>query len=290
MSRPLSPAELYPNGRIGITVRRVELSTGVSVRVIESGPANGKPVVMLHGWGASVYMYRQAMDLLPSRGLRAIAVDLRGYGLSDKPTHAGAYSLDAYCADLDALLDALELPSASLVGQSMGGGLALRFALRSEARVSRLVLVNPVGLVPIAYLYLLAILPRSVVAALGRRLMPRAALELILRYIAYGDPSKPAERDVDEYWAPTQLPGFVNAARSALSEFDWWPLAPAEAESLRVPTTVILGTADRLVRNAAPAARRLRGSVVHELAGGHCVLEENPSEVYAIVGDFLASN
>lgn len=290
MSRPLSPAELYPNGRAGITVRRLELSTGVSVRVIESGPANGKPVVMLHGWGASVYMYRQAMDLLPSSGLRAIAVDLRGYGLSDKPTNAGAYSLDAYCADVDALLDALELPSASLIGQSMGGGLALRYALRSPARVSRLVLVNPVGLVSIAYLYLLTIVPRSVVAAVGRRLMPRVALELVLRYVAYGDPSKPTERDVDEYWAPTQLPGFVNAARSALSEFEWRPLAPAEAESLRVPTTVILGTEDRLVRNAAPAARRLRGSVVHEVAGGHCVLEENPSEVYSIVGDFLTSN
>ena len=44
-----------------------------------------RPVVMLHGWGASLYMYRHALDRLPRPGLRAIAVDLRGYGLSDKP-------------------------------------------------------------------------------------------------------------------------------------------------------------------------------------------------------------
>jgi pimeloyl-ACP methyl ester carboxylesterase len=242
---------------------------------------------MLHGWGASAYMYRQALDRLPPRGVRAIAVDLRGYGLSDKPIAKGAYTLEAYSADLDALLDALELPNVVLMGQSMGGGLALRYALRNPGRVRRLVLVNPVGLVSIAYLQTLRILPRSVIGAIGHRLVPRRAVDLILRYVAYGDPAQPTERDVDEYWAPTQLPGFVNAARAALGEFDWRPLSRDEAESLAVPTLVILGTKDRLIRNAGAAARGLRGTSVHCVVGGHCVLEENPVEVYDIVENFL---
>ena len=290
MRCPLSPAELFPAGLSDISVRYVKLSTGVSLRLVESGPANGQPVVMLHGWGASAYMYRHALDLLPSRGLHAIAVDLRGYGLSDKPTDEGAYSLDAYCADVDALLEALGLPSMCLIGQSMGGGLALRYALRNPARVSRLVLVNPIGLVSIAYLQTLRTLPRSVIATIGRRLVPRPAVELILRYVAYADAAQPTERDVDEYWAPTQLSGFVNAARSALSEFDWRPLTAMEAQSLVVPTMVILGTKDRLIRNAAWAAGRLRGSDVQAVEGGHCVLEENPAKVYEIAGNFLAHN
>jgi pimeloyl-ACP methyl ester carboxylesterase len=144
--------------------------------------------------------------------------------------------------------------------------------------------------VSIAYLHLLQIVPRAVIAAIGRRLVPRAAVEFILRYVAYGDPTVPSERDVDEYWAPTQLDGFVNAARSALSEFDWRPLTTAERDSLTVQTVIILGTKDRLIRNAGPAARCLRGTAVHDIVGGHCVLEENPAPVYEIVGDFLAAD
>lgn len=290
MSRPLSPTELFPAGLPSVSARYLTLSSGVCVRIVESGPAHGQPVVMLHGWGASAYMYRHALELLPPRGVRAIAVDLRGYGLSDKPTDEGAYTLDAYCSDVDALLDALQLTNVALIGQSMGGGLALRYALRNSARLSRLVLVNPVGLVSIAHLQTLRILPRTITATIGRRLVPRYAVDRILRYVAYADAAQPSERDVDEYWAPTQLPGFVNAARSALSEFDWRALTDREAASLRVPTTVILGTKDRLIRNAAPAAGRLYGSTVHSVAGGHCVLEENPTEVYDIVGSFLASD
>jgi len=290
VSVPLSPEQVFPAGLTNVIVRHVTLSTGVTLRVVESGPADGAPLLMLHGWGASAYMYRQALAMLPARGVRAIAIDLRGYGLSDKPSHLGAYSLDAYCADVDALLDALDLPRVNLMGQSMGGGLALRYAMRNPARVPRLVLVNPVGLVSIAFLHLLEIVPRSLIAAIGRRLVPHSAVDLILRHLAYGDPRQPTERDVDEYWAPTQLEGFVNAARSALSEFDWRPLSDADARSLSVATLVILGTKDRLIRNAASAAERLRGGTVRVVEGGHCVLEENPSVVYELVGDFLAAD
>lgn len=243
---------------------------------------------MFHGWGASAYMYRHALALLPQRGLRTIAVDLRGYGLSDKPSDR-RYSLESYCADVDALLDTLALSNVALIGQSMGGGIALHYALTNATRVSRLVLVNPVGLVSISYLPILRIFPRSAVDILGRRLIPRVGVDFILRYVAYGDPSLPTERDVDEYWAPTQLPGFVSAARSALSEFDWRPLSNAEASSLAVPTVVILGTRDRVIRNAGSAARGLRGATVHSVNGGHCVLEENPGLVYRIAGDFLST-
>lgn len=233
-------------------------------------------------------MYRHAFELLPALGVRALAVDLRGHGLSDKPTEVGSYTLESYCADLDALIDMLALPRVALIGQSMGGGIALHYALRNPARVERLLLVSPVGLVPIAYLHAMQVLPRPVVASLGRRLAPRYFVEFLLRHVAYGDPTKPTDRDVDEYWAPTQLRGFVPAARLALSEFEWRPLTGGEAESLHVPSAVILGTSDRLIRDAGSAARRLGQSEVYSVAGGHSVVEENPDEVYAIVADFLA--
>jgi len=286
--RALSPDEVFPAGHSNVTARFVTLSTGVRVRVAESGPRDGRPLVLLHGWGASMYMYRHAMELLPSRGVRTVAVDLRGYGLSDKPNERQAYTLDTYCADLDAVLDALDIPRAALLGQSMGGGLALRYSLTRVERVTGLVLIAPTGLVGVPIRHLLRAAPRTIVAMLGRRLVPRWAIALILRHVAYSDASKVTEGDIDEYWAPSQLPGYVNAARSALSDFDWRPVSEREAATLAVPTLVILGESDRLIRNARPAAARLRGSDVRVLPGGHCVHEERPGEVYRIIGDFIA--
>jgi len=288
MSSPLQPSAIYPAGVPGVSARVVALSTGVKVRVAESGPVDGEPLVMLHGWGASLYMFRHALAMLPSYGVRAIAVDLRGYGLSDHPSGPGTYTLDAYFADVDAVLDALELPAASLLGQSMGGGLALRYALRRPERMTNLILINPTGLVPVPWVSLVGLVPRGAMEIIGERLVPRWLVAFILRNLAYADPSLVSQRDVDEYWAPTQISGYVRAVRRGIAEFDWRPVSAAEASSLTVPSVVILGTRDRVVRNAHEPAARLRGTQVHGVDGGHCAHEEHPEVVYKIVGALLA--
>ena len=288
MTRPLSPEQLFPAGSRDISQRFLALSTGVRVRIAESGPANGKPVVMLPGWGATIYMYRHALDILARRGLRVIAIDLRGFGLSDRPHRPGAYSLDAYLGDLLDALDALGLSRPALVGQSMGGGLAMHFGLRFPERISKLVLINPTGLIPLRFLPIVRMLPPPVAAWADRRLVPRQVVNLILRRLVYADASKVSERDVDEYWAPTQLPGYVAAARAALGEFDWKPVSNALASSLAVPTMVLIGAQDRLVTNTERAARRLKGAEVHVLPGGHCVQEETPRESYGLIAELVA--
>jgi pimeloyl-ACP methyl ester carboxylesterase len=242
---------------------------------------------MLHGWGASIYMFRHAFEHLPESGARTIAADLRGYGLSDKPLADNAYSLKAFCADLDALLDALELPRVALVGQSMGGGLALRYALREPERVSKLVLINPTGLVAVPHLDVLRFVPPMITDLMGPRLVPRWAIGWILRRLAYGDPTLVTERDIDEYWAPSQLAGYVHAARATLGEFDWSLLSDAEASALAVPTLVLLGKQDQLLPNTTQGAARLNGSVVEWVPGGHCAHEEHPELVYARVSAFI---
>lgn len=287
MAVPLAPGELFPAGAPNIFARTLTLATGVRVRIAESGPRDGPPLVCLHGWAGSLYMYRHALELLPAHGVRVIAVDLRGYGLSDKPPAPNSYSLNNYCADLDALFDALALSRAGLIGQSMGGGLALRYALARPDRVSKLVLINPIGLTPVAILPVVRAMPSGLVDALGRRFVPRWVIAFMLRRVVYNDPTRVAERDVDEYWAPTQLPGFVHAARAGLSEFDWRPLSADEAASLAVPSMVILGAQDRLLHGVYGAAKRLRGSHIVTLTGGHCVHEEHPGPVYSLVAEFV---
>lgn len=253
------------------------------MRVLEGGPAGGEPVILLHGWGASAFSYRHAFDRLARHGLRVIAADLRGFGLSDKPVAAREYSLANYREDLDQLLDALGLERISLVGHSMGGGLALQYALDRPERVRALSLVSPTNLVEIPLLTVPKLAPRFVARLLGGRLVPRFGIALILRWIAYGDRALVTDETIDEYWAPTQLPGYAYAARSSLSEFDWRPISADRAQSLAVPTVVMLGTQDRLIRGAVAAARSLRGATVYEFATGHCVHEELPERAYEVI-------
>jgi pimeloyl-ACP methyl ester carboxylesterase len=285
MRRPLHPGELFPAGAHGITTQSVRLRTGVSLRVLEAGDAGGTPLVMLHGWGASAYMYRHPL-LSPPPGFRIIAVDLRGFGLSDKPAGVDSYSLNEYRDDLDALFDELGLPSTALLGQSMGGGLALRYAIARPDRITKLVLINPTCLVSIAGLRAVQLFSSEVLAGAGAR-PPRWLVASVLRYVAYGDPSLVTDRDIDEYWSAAMLRGFVYAAAATLSNFEWGVVSDSDASSLEMPSLVVLGERDRLIRNTAAAAERLRGTRVEHVPGGHCAHEEHPDAVYPMVAAFV---
>jgi len=284
---PLSSSELFPAGRSDISSRHISLANGMCLRVAESGAPDANPIVMLHGWGASLYAFRHALSILPARGFRVIAVDMRGYGLSDHPRGAGAFTLDAYMSDLISLLDALALPKAVLAGHSMGGAIALHFALRHPDRVRALVLVNPAGLVRIPIIWSARLTPRAVVERVFDGRVPRWLVAQVLRRLAFSDARFVSERDVDEYWAPTRTPGYVCAVRGAIDEFEWTPVDQDRASRMAVPAVVILGEHDRLIHDGGDGAERLRGATIVRLSGGHCVHEERPEEVYGLIGDFL---
>lgn len=287
MARPLTSSELFPAGRSDISSRSISLANGICLRIAESGAPDANPIVMLHGWGASLYAFRHALSILPLRGFRVIAADMRGYGLSDHPRAANSFTLDAYISDLISLLDALALTNVVLAGHSMGGAIALHLALRDPGRVRALALINPAGLVRIPIVSAARITPRAVVERAGDSRVPRWLVAQILRRLAFSDASFVSERDVDEYWAPTRIPGYVHAVRGAIDEFEWTPLSPDQAGRLAVPAVVILGEQDRLIRDARYAAERLGGAAVVSLSGGHCVHEERPEEVYGLIADFL---
>lgn len=287
MNRPLSPAELYPARAQGVTTRLIQLDTGVRIRVAESGPDTGMPVICVHGWGASLYMFRHALEMLGPRGFRVVALDLRGAGLSDKPIGRGAYTTEAFRADLASLIERLGYTRAAVVGQSMGGAIALDFALARPERVSALVLINPTGLTPVPFIVPLRAAPQQFVRIAGRRMVPRWLVGQVLRRLAYGNPGLVSESIVDEYWAPTQIAGHVAAARAELSEMRWAAFPADRLKSLSVPLLLIRGKRDRLVRIPESAARAPWIQQVHTMDGGHCAHEEAPEEAMGVIERFI---
>jgi len=99
----------------------------------------GQPVVLIHGLGSST---RDWDDHVPelAKTYEVITLDLRGHGRSDKP--GGPYQIPMFAADLAALLQALKVASAHIVGLSLGGGFAFQFALDYPLMVRSLTLVN----------------------------------------------------------------------------------------------------------------------------------------------------
>jgi pimeloyl-ACP methyl ester carboxylesterase len=110
-----------------------------------AGQANGRTVLLLHGKNFSGAYWERTAKELSSRGYRVLMPDQIGFGKSSKPTDI-QYSFQMMAAQTKALLDHLQVGKAALVGHSMGGMLATRFALMFPAATDKLVLVNPIGL------------------------------------------------------------------------------------------------------------------------------------------------
>src|SRR5690606_16102127 len=101
-------------------------SKPVRLHYVDEG--EGRPLVLIHGWPLSHRMWEPQINALTGVGLRVIAYDRRGFGESDKP--ADGYDYDTLAADLNALLEALDVKDATLVGFSMGGGEVARYLSR----------------------------------------------------------------------------------------------------------------------------------------------------------------
>lgn len=122
-----------PEGRF-ITV------AGTRTYIREAGPTTGPAVVLVHGFGASTFSWRETIPALAEAGFRVLALDLRGFGLSDKIFEAD-YTHAAQADFVMQVMSAAGLERATLVGHSMGGNVIAHAALRHPQRVDALVFV-----------------------------------------------------------------------------------------------------------------------------------------------------
>ncbi|MGD0065877.1 MAG: alpha/beta fold hydrolase, partial [Streptosporangiaceae bacterium] len=109
----------------------------------QAGPADGEPVLLLHGEPTWSFLYRKVMPVLADAGLRAIAADLAGFGRSDKPADIGDHSFARHVEWIRALaFDHLDLRGLTIVGQDWGGLIGLRLVAEHPDRFARVVAAN----------------------------------------------------------------------------------------------------------------------------------------------------
>jgi haloalkane dehalogenase len=122
----------------------VEVGDGSPLRVhyLDEGPQDGETVLLLHGEPSWAYLYRTMIPHLTAAGLRAVAIDLVGFGRSDKPAHRADYTYQTHVDWTWAAIEAIGLDAVTLVGQDWGGLIGLRLVGEHPERFARVVAAN----------------------------------------------------------------------------------------------------------------------------------------------------
>jgi pimeloyl-ACP methyl ester carboxylesterase len=252
----------------------------------------GPPVLAIHGLGGTKGSFLLTVAALAGR-FRVVAVDLPGFGDSDKPIGA-AYDARFFADAMIDLLDALELDRVDLIGNSLGGRVALEVALRDPERVGRLALLAP----SLAWRRPRRWAPalRLVRPELGLvQLAPRAVVQAVVHRLIPGADEGWTAAGVDEflraYLTPAGRAAFYAAARQIYLETPhgsggFWPrLRELQPDALfiwgRHDTLVPIAFA-RHVAEALPLARHV------ELDCGHVPQMERPEQTHKAVAAFLA--
>lgn len=256
---------------------RARLHTGVELRYVEQG-TGPEPVLLLHGWPDSWYSFAPLMAALPAANHRTLAVDQRGFGGSDRP--ADGYRIDDLAADAAALLAAVDIPAATVVGHSMGSFVARRLARLAPGRVHRLVLIGTAVTADNAAL-------REVAEQI--RVLPDPVPEDFIREFAADTVHLPIpEPFLDGLVAESRkAPAWVwRAVLDGLLAFD----DTAALGSIAVPTLILGGEQDALfsvAEQAALAAGIPGARLVLYPDTGHCPNWERPERVAAHLDHFI---
>jgi pimeloyl-ACP methyl ester carboxylesterase len=271
---------MFPAGRPELRTRYLDLASGLRVRAVECGDSNAPLVVLVPGWGCSAYVFRENLFPLADAGYHAVAVDLKGHGLSDKPIAAGEYRLESMRLHLTQILEAVGEP-AIVCGLSMGAALSAHVADSSPERVRGLVMVSPVGFSGVRGLTAVRVATASPITPLLPRIADRKVIELLLNLVN-GKLRAITPQNVNEFWAPTQFPEFTLAMRHLLHKFTWRAPFP----KLGVPSLLMSGTRDRFVSrdSLASICRTMPGMRYIEVKNaGHVVYDEAAT----IVNEYL---
>ena len=262
-------------------LRFVQVQTAVGpISILEAGTGDGPPVVMVHGLGATKMSFLPTVAAL-SESHRAIAIDLPGFGDSAKPIGAG-YDPDFFARSVVALLDALAIDRAHVVGNSMGGRVALEVGLQAPDRVARLGLLCP----SLAWLRgpPFAPLLRLVAPELGLiQPIPRLAVETMMRMLDPGWLEHWTMPALDEfmrsYLTPRGRAAFYASARNIYLEEPHGPTGLwTRLTEMEPPCLFVWGQFDPLVPiGFARHVRRVLPEAEHlELDCGHVPQLERP--------------
>jgi pimeloyl-ACP methyl ester carboxylesterase len=272
---------------------RVQIPGADSLHCEVSG--EGRPLLLLHGFGASIYSWRNLIPEIPP-GYRAYAIDLKGFGKSPKPADS-RYSVDDQANLIMDFIARKNLRSVSLIGHSMGGGIAILTALKlmdNGQQVSSIVLIDAIAFPQKAPAFI-SFLRTPIVNWMGVNVIPPDIQVRAILKLAYYDDSKITQDEVEAYAYALRQPGGRQALITTAAQIipkDTHALTE-RYRSLRMPALVLWGREDAIV--PLQIGNRLHSALPNSTlriieSSGHIPHEEVPERSIKLIVEFLERN
>ncbi|UAJ09657.1 alpha/beta hydrolase [Polymorphobacter megasporae] len=269
----------------------IEVMPGLTVHLRDEGKHDGVPLVLLHGSNASLHTWEPWVARLGDR-FRIISFDLPAHGLTG-PAPDGQYSQSAYAKVLAAVVANRRLTRFVLAGNSMGGGVAARYAADHPDRIAGLILVDASGALypegardtPLALRIARAPIIRDIASSITPRSLIAASFAGAVSNKAVMTPAM-----IDRYWELLRYPGNRAATLDRFAQ-GYSSVSPADLARIDAPVLILWGRDDRFipVASAAYFAANLPQSRTIIYDGiGHLPMEEMPDRSAADVGGFIA--
>lgn len=261
---------------------------GMQLHVRDSGPKDGLALILLHGFGSSLHTWEPWARALSSE-YRVIRIDMPGAGLSS-PDPNGDYSDARSMRVLTAVMDHFGIAKASLIGNSMGGKIAWKFAATFPDRVDKLVLVSPDGFASPGEQYGQR-QPVPSMVRLMRYALPKPLLKMNLDP-AYGDPARLTDDIVTRYHDLLLGSGNRDAMIARMEQTELVQPEPL-LRSIKAATLLLWGQRDGMIplANADDYLKALPDGKLVVLPGvGHLPQEEAPETSLVPVKEFLAGS
>lgn len=253
----------------------------------------GAPILLVHGFGTCSFLWRNVGPVLAAASRTAFAIDLFGYGESDRPFDA-QFGIAAQSDYLDRALTALRLTKATIVGNDLGGAVAMHLAFNRPERVDRLVLVNPIAFddIPADDIKQLQRNTARFAFRISRGVVGAAPLirELVERSVA--DPENAPESLVARYLAPYVGEDGLNHLLTLARAVDDEDMAEVELGQIDRPTLIVWGDQDPFVgpKLGESLADTIPGSRLVRLPGtGRLVPEEAPETLAGMILEFIGA-
>ncbi|HSA60797.1 MAG TPA: alpha/beta fold hydrolase [Nitrospiraceae bacterium] len=289
-SPPSIPAQLDAIERIPVKTVQVH-----DQRIAYLDVGTGAPVILIHGFGGSMWQWEHQQHAL-AQHFRVLTLDLPGSGLSDKPEID--YRPDQMLDFFVGFMDAVKLTEATLVGNSMGAGLAIGMALTHPARVTKLVLIGGLPqhvlekLTSPSIRRALETGAPSWLVSLGNWLFGGLMIESVLKEIVH-DPSLLTPAVIERSNRNRQRPGLIKPIMTVRENLPLWESGFAtRIGAITHPTLVIWGAEDRVfpVAVGEELHRTIKGSRFIPIpAAGHIPQWEQPGMVNQSLIAFIQS-
>lgn len=260
---------------------------------VERYGLGGQAVLLVHGFGTNSFVWRNVGPTIALANLTAFAVDMFGYGASDRPFDAD-YGIAAQAEYLDRALTALRMARATVVGLDLGGAVALRFAAAHPERVEKLVLINPIAFddIPADDVKSLQRNTGRFALRISRGVMGAAPLLRELLRNSVADPANMPDPLVGRYLAPYVGSDGVDHLLRTARVIDKDDMDEVDLRALPHPTLILWGERDPWVNAKVgdDLANAIGGSKLVRLPNAsRLVPEDAPDMVSDLVLDFIGA-